>query len=399
MADTFTSSLRLQLQQTGANATTWGAIADTQFQKLESAVTGDNGFGAGGGIDLTGQTSGTFALTTNNGTLDQAAQLLYPFVGVLTANFTVLIPGVVKMGWVLNQTSGGHDVILRVGSGSALTIPPGGEWTFFYCDGTNVIAPAISFASGIGPITVNGNATINGTATISGALIPSSSSLLIDPSGVGTKFGGAVTISNDSAFFLGTNSGQHLIQFTTGNFIQNTALGLNIASALAVTLNGTAVQCNAPVTISSGTALAGVGTFMTPSGGVSAPSTAWTTGVALNAGSQGIIGGIIIANSDERLKRDIEDITDTAAIEWIEAAKPKTFTMDGRPSTGFVAQDDAQNLRARAVYTVPDLRFEDGRHAIDYNQHIAFLTAALQVSLRRIGELTERIDALEAEID
>src|SRR6185437_4472099 len=139
MPDTFTPSLRLQLQETGGNATTWGQIADVQYQKIEAAITGDNGYlGGTGGIDLTGQTSGTFALTSNNGTLDQASNLLYPFVGAIGSDFTVLIPGSVKIGWVLNATTGGHNVILKVGSGATLTVVPGGDWTLFYCDGANV---------------------------------------------------------------------------------------------------------------------------------------------------------------------------------------------------------------------------------------------------------------------
>jgi hypothetical protein len=162
--DTFTSSLRIQLQGTGNNPETWGQITDVQFQKIEAAITGDNGFSTGG-IDLTGLAS-PYSLTTNNGTLDQASNLLYPFSGTLTSDMTVLIPGSVKIGWIVNATSGGHNVILKVGSGTTLTVAPGGNWTFFYCDGANVIAPTITFGSGIGPITVNGNAVIHGTVSV-----------------------------------------------------------------------------------------------------------------------------------------------------------------------------------------------------------------------------------------
>jgi hypothetical protein len=51
-SDTFTSSLRIQLQGTGNNSDIWGDIADTQFQKLEAAITGDNGF-SGAQAELT----------------------------------------------------------------------------------------------------------------------------------------------------------------------------------------------------------------------------------------------------------------------------------------------------------------------------------------------------------
>ena len=139
-ADTFSTSLRLQLQGTGNNNALWGVIADNQFQNISDAITGDNGYAGGvGGINLAGLT--TYTLTANNGTSDQARQQLYPFVGALSAACTVTIPGVVKIGQVLNATTGGQNVILTTGgAGGVLTVPPDGNWRSYYCDGTNVIA-------------------------------------------------------------------------------------------------------------------------------------------------------------------------------------------------------------------------------------------------------------------
>lgn len=167
MADAFSTSLRLQLQATGNNNETWGAIADTQYNLLEAAITGDNGYqggGGGGGINIAGLT--TYTLTVNQGTADQARHLLYPFVGALTADCTVTIPGVVKVGWVANFTTGGHNVILKVGIGGTATIPPGG-WFYFYCDGTNVTLPTVAFGA-LSYATINGNATVGGTLAVSG---------------------------------------------------------------------------------------------------------------------------------------------------------------------------------------------------------------------------------------
>lgn len=143
MADTYTTSLRLQLQAFNGNLNTWGGILDTQLQLIDNAITGDNGYaGGGGGIGITGLT--TFTLTVANGATDEARQLLYPFVGALGANCTVTLPGVVKIGYAMNATTGGYSVILRVGGGAALTLPPSSGWVFFYCDGTNVTSPPVS---------------------------------------------------------------------------------------------------------------------------------------------------------------------------------------------------------------------------------------------------------------
>jgi hypothetical protein len=178
MTDTFTPSLQLDLQATGGNASTWGMIANVQYQKLEAAITGDNGYAGGaGGISLTGLT--TLALTSTNGAVNQSSQLLYPFVGSIVATCTVTIPGVLKIGWAANFTSGGSNVILTTGGGAALTLPPNSSWTMFYCDGTNVTAPGVGFgtngATGMavdqyGDITVGYNAGEGGNITAQGAI-------------------------------------------------------------------------------------------------------------------------------------------------------------------------------------------------------------------------------------
>ncbi len=149
-SDSFTSSLRLQIQGDGNNNSTWGQIADTQFQLLSDAITGDNGYAGGsGGINLSGLT--TYSLTANNGTADQARQALYPFVGNLFSSCTVIIPGVVKIGYVVNATTGGQNVVLSTGGGGAsLTLSPSGSWVLFYCDGFNVSAVASATSGGTG---------------------------------------------------------------------------------------------------------------------------------------------------------------------------------------------------------------------------------------------------------
>ena len=142
---TYTTSLRFVQPVVGGAAGTWATSLNTDFALIDAAITGDNGYAGGsGGVSVAGL--GSYTLTVNFGSADQSRQLLYPFVGALTGDCTVIIPGTVKIGWVLNATTGGHNIILSTGSGSTLTVAAG-PWVFFYCDGTNVTAPTAGFAA------------------------------------------------------------------------------------------------------------------------------------------------------------------------------------------------------------------------------------------------------------
>lgn len=180
MSDTFTSSGRIQLQGTGNNNATWGAIADTQFQNLEAMITGDNGYG-GGGINLTGLAA--YTLTANNGTADQARQQLYPFTGTLSAPCTVTLPGVVKIGWAVNATAGNQNVILTTGGGSSIAIGANSYWVPFYCDGTNVVTIPLAAAAFAGSVLGRTNGTPAPPGTV-GEYLTSTSAPLTLASGV-----------------------------------------------------------------------------------------------------------------------------------------------------------------------------------------------------------------------
>lgn len=131
MPDTYTTSLRFQLQTVGGNNNTWGGIANTQMQLIESAITGLSS------INIAGLT--TYTMTAANGTADQSREMIYQFTGALTGTCTVSMPGVPKLGYAVNSTTGGHNVVLQVsGGGGNIVLPPTGQWSSFYCDGTNV---------------------------------------------------------------------------------------------------------------------------------------------------------------------------------------------------------------------------------------------------------------------
>ena len=139
MTDTNTSTLRLQQPTVGADNSTWGTILNTDLQLVDDAVNGIPSINIGG---LT-----TYTLTANVGATDQARCMTYSFTGTLTANCTVTLPSNIKVGYAVNNTTGGYSVILTTGSGTTATVTAAGAWTLFYCDGTNVVIPIVHFST------------------------------------------------------------------------------------------------------------------------------------------------------------------------------------------------------------------------------------------------------------
>lgn len=135
MATTYTPSLRLAQMQTGDPQVknNWGVVLDAMIAAVEQAIVGQSG------IDLTGRS--TYTLTTASNAPDQARQAVYNFTGALTTNCIITIPSVPKVGWMINNTTGGFYVALTTSGGSQSLLLPPQRITPFTCDGTNVIIP------------------------------------------------------------------------------------------------------------------------------------------------------------------------------------------------------------------------------------------------------------------
>lgn len=104
---------------TGSNWYTVGRGRNQQFSftLLSKAVTG-----------------GTVTLTAV-----EASNVVQKYTGVLVSNCNVVLPGVVQVYYVSNQTSGAFTLTFKTaGVGSTVTVPSGQNAVLF-CDGTNVI--------------------------------------------------------------------------------------------------------------------------------------------------------------------------------------------------------------------------------------------------------------------
>lgn len=156
MANTYSSSLRLIIQQDGTNQGTWGGYTNTNIATLlEQAVAGI------GNITVSG--SSNYTLTSTNGASDEARNAVLNITGTLTAAINVICPTASKTYIVKNGTTGGYAVTLKTSAGTGISVP-NGETTTLYCDGTNVVR-ALSGLSGIPGsfTTLSASGTVSGT--------------------------------------------------------------------------------------------------------------------------------------------------------------------------------------------------------------------------------------------
>jgi hypothetical protein len=201
MASTYSSSLRIQLIETGTENEAWGQPLDNNLGTvIEQAIVGSNT------ISLTNLTS--YTLTTANASPDQARNAVLIFDGALTANCNVIAPSVKKVYVVSNKTSGGYFVNIKTSSGNAVSVINGTN-QLVYCDGTD-FKTAVNINNIIGNLAVSGNASVNGSVVIGGNIS--------GPNNLTSTSGNITTTSNSSIVKLSNNNGASILP--TGNTAQ-----------------------------------------------------------------------------------------------------------------------------------------------------------------------------------
>jgi hypothetical protein len=195
MASTYSPSLRIQLIETGTENEAWGQPLDNNLGTIiEQAITGVNS------ISLTNLT--TYTLTAGNAVVDQARNAVLVFTGALSANCNVVAPAVKKVYVVSNQTTGGKNISITVGSGSNVAVANGTN-QLVYCNGTS-FKSAVDVNSIIGNLDVSGSSSVGGNVTVSG----------------GTIFGsGNITTTNGNLTLRSTTSNVVNFQGSTGALI------------------------------------------------------------------------------------------------------------------------------------------------------------------------------------
>ena len=152
MASTYSSSLKLELMETGANANTWGNNTNTNLQTVDAFTAGYID------IDISANSGSTYTLSSNNADpTAEASNKVLDLHGTLTDNITVALPAVENNYVIYNNTAGSFSLTVDlVGSPGTNVVVTQGEYAFVYSDGTNV-KNSLSRLSG--------DVTIGGTIT------------------------------------------------------------------------------------------------------------------------------------------------------------------------------------------------------------------------------------------
>src|SRR5210317_2045731 len=171
MASTYSSSLKLELMETGSNANTWGNNTNTNLQTVDAFTAGFLSKSVAGSSNVT--------LTTNNADpTAEASNKVIDLNGTLTGNIYVFIPAVENNYVIYNNTSGAFSVTVAAtghdANGVAVTQ---GSYSYLYCDGAsnynvkNIFSDlALEDVTISGDLSVTGNANISTNVTVTGTM-------------------------------------------------------------------------------------------------------------------------------------------------------------------------------------------------------------------------------------
>jgi hypothetical protein len=117
MPSTYDPLLRLELQATGENATTWGTKTNNNLDLIATAIAG---------TAIVSVSSGNTTLSTANAATDQARAGILLVQGTLTGNANIIVPSSPKTYAVVRQTTGSFDIVVK-NAGTGATLPPSGN--------------------------------------------------------------------------------------------------------------------------------------------------------------------------------------------------------------------------------------------------------------------------------
>jgi len=150
MASTYTTRIRLEKQGDGENPNSWGDILNQNVIDLvDSAIAA---------YTTVSISIGDTTLTNNDGSADQARSAFIEFVGTVSNNINVVIPGVSK-GYIVKTNftavSAGASMTLKTAAGTGLSFTENSTG-IVVCDGVSVFGGTLNALSGTSVSVANG---------------------------------------------------------------------------------------------------------------------------------------------------------------------------------------------------------------------------------------------------
>ena len=131
MPSTYDTLLRLELQATGENATTWGTKTNNNLELIAAAIAG--------ATTLTLSTANV-SLTEANGAADQARAGILILTGTLLNDVNVVVPAQTKTYAVIRQATGAFNITIKNPTGTGAVILPSTTTDLIVCTTATCVA-------------------------------------------------------------------------------------------------------------------------------------------------------------------------------------------------------------------------------------------------------------------
>ena len=151
MASSYSSDLKLELQATGENASTWGDKTNNNLNLIQQAISGFQS------IDVA---SADVTLAMTDASISNARNMVLKFTGTLAAARQVLVPNGIEKFYILQDatTHGGNTLTFKTVGGTGFTLEQG-KISAAFSDGTNITEIALNTLQGsIGTAQIADNA-------------------------------------------------------------------------------------------------------------------------------------------------------------------------------------------------------------------------------------------------
>ena len=176
MASTF-SNLGLNLQATGENSGTWGALTNVNLQEIDNAISGVVT------ITLTGNTTLAFTSNATSTTFTDEAGRNKTIIlsGALSATtVTVTVPNIEKDYVVINNSGG--TAIISSGGSTTVTVKTGSKNYVIVDPSTTSVITAVGPAGSDGQIQFNNSGAFGGITNTTAGFILTSNGTTSTPS-------------------------------------------------------------------------------------------------------------------------------------------------------------------------------------------------------------------------